>query len=336
MRFFELTEFGLENLQIREAETPEPGPGQVKVRIQALSLNYRDILVIRGHYNPKLKLPTVPISDAAGVVEATGEGVLNLRRGDRVMSHFISGWQEGRYRGEYLSTTLGTPGPGLAAEEIVLPETALVPCPEGYEPQEAATLPIAALTAWSALVTEGRLEKGQTVLTLGTGGVSIFALQIAKAMGATVIITSSSHEKLERARALGADVGIHYVEEPAWEKKVLEATSGRGVDVVVENGGAKTLTQSLKATAAGGTVALLGALTGLQAEINIAPIPMKRIRVAGVLVDSRAAFEKMVDFLSTHRIRPVIDRTFDFEELPAALEHMAGGRHFGKIVVRVG
>ncbi len=333
MRFFDLSAFGLENLQLRQGEVRDPGPGEIRLSTEALSLNYRDLLIIRGHYNPKLPLPAIPISDAAGVVDAVGEGVTSVSVGDAVMTHFVSGWQEGPYRGEYLGTTLGTPGPGLAAEQVVLPETAVLRRPRGLDSAQASTLPIAALTAWSALVTEGGLEAGQSVLTLGTGGVSIFALQIAKAKGARVLITSSSDEKLERARALGADETINYRSEPRWEKRVLELTDGRGVDVVVENGGASTLTQSLRAVSAGGTVSLLGALGGLQGDINIAPIPMKRIRVAGILVDSRAAFERLVNFLESHTIEPVIDARFPFEELPAALRHMADGRHFGKIVI---
>jgi NADPH:quinone reductase-like Zn-dependent oxidoreductase len=251
------------------------------------------------------------------------------------MSHFISGWLDGPYRGAYLQTTLGCPGPGLAAERAVLPESAVLKMPPGYDFAEAATLPIAALTAWSALVTAGGLQAGQTVLTLGTGGVSIFALQIAKALGARVIITSSSAEKLERVKQLGADQGINYRAQPDWEKAVLEITGGEGADVVVENGGAKTLGQSLKAARAGGVVALLGALTGLQGEINIAPIPMKRLTVAGIMVGSRKAFEDMVVFFESHRIRPVIDRRFPFDRLREAFDHMAAGRHLGKIVIEL-
>lgn len=335
MRFYEFDAFGMHELQLRTAPSPDPGPGEVRLQVKALSPNFRDLLIIRGHYNPRLALPAVPVSDAAGIVTAVGSGVTEWREGDEVMSHFITGWQDGPFRAEYVGTTLGTPGPGLATEEAILPAQALVPIPRGLGFAQAATLPIAALTAWSALVTEGHLQKGQTVLTLGTGGVSIFALQLAAAMGAQVVITSSDDAKLDRAKSLGATAGVNYRTDPAWDKAVRSLTDGQGADVVVENGGVGTLSQSLRAARGGGVVALLGALTGLQGEVDISPILMKRVRVAGIMVDSRAAFRDMVAFLEQHEIEPVIDARFGFDELPAALQHMASGAHFGKIVVEV-
>ena len=221
----------------------------------------------------------------------------------------------------------------MAAEQVVLSAQAVVPIPGDYSFAEAATLPIAALTAWSALVTEAKLQAGQTVLTLGTGGVSLFALQLAKVMGARVIITSSSDEKLARARRLGADETINYQTTPEWDRKVLDRTKGVGVDVVVETGGAGTLERSLLATRPGGTIAFLGAVTGLRSTINVAPILMKRLHVAGIYVDSRTNFERLNRCLTTHRIKPVIDRTFAFEQLSDALLHLQSGTHFGKIVV---
>ncbi len=333
MRIYRFGSFGLENLKLEEAAPPQPGPGEVLLEVRALSLNYRDLLVLKGLYNPKLKLPATPISDAAGVVAATGPDVQRVRVGDRVTSHFVSGWIDGPFRQEYLNTTLGTPAAGLAGEEVVLPADAVVPIPSGYDFVQAATLPIAALTAWSALRTVGHLQPGQTVLTLGTGGVSIFALQLAKAMGARVIITSRSDQKLARARALGADHTINYSTTPDWEQAVLEYTDGVGVDLTVENAGPGTLDRSLKATRAGGTVALLGALTGRQGMVTTGLILMKRLRVEGIMVDSRAAFEQMNAFLTAQRIEPVIDRRFPFEQLPAALRCLEAGEHFGKIVV---
>lgn len=335
MRKHVFDRFGLEHLRLADADPPQPGPHEIALDVKAISLNYRDLLVLTGGYNPKLKLPATPISDGAGLVAAVGEDVSRGKVGQRVVSHFVTGWIDGRFRGEYLNTTLGTPKTGLAAERVVLPAEAVLPIPPRYDFEQAATWPIAALTAWSALVTEGRLETGQTVLTLGTGGVSIFALQIAKAMGATVIITSSSDEKLARARALGADHTVNYRRHTAWHKQVLESTDGRGADIVVENGGIATLAQSLDAARPGGTIALLGALTGLHGETDIAPLLMKRIRIAGILVDSRAAFEDMLAFFEQHALEPLIDARFEFERLPDALRHMQSAAHFGKIVVSV-
>lgn len=333
MRAFQVTAFGLENLQPCDQPRPAPGPGEVLLRVRAMSLNYRDLMVVRGQYNPKQTVPFVPISDAAGVIDAVGEGVTRVLPGAAVATQFIVDWQDGPFRGEYRKSTLGTPGPGMAAECVVLPERAVVPLPPGYDFAEGATLPIAALTAWSGLVTEGRVSAEQTVLTLGTGGVSIFALQIARALGARVIITSSSDEKLTRARALGATETINYRARPEWEKQVLALTGGEGADVTIETVGGTTLEKSLTATRAGGVVALLGVLAGVKSEINAAGVLMKRLKIAGIMVDSRAAFERMNRFLAEHRIRPVIDRTFPFAELPAALRYLESGQHFGKIVV---
>lgn len=333
MQRFEIREFGPEGLHMVEHAEPSPGPGQVCLAPRALSLNYRDHLVVAGSYNPKLELPAVPISDAAGEVVAVGPGVESFKVGDRVVTHFVVDWSSGRFGPGYLASTLGTPGPGLAARRVCLPERALAHIPAQMAFDAAATLPIAALTAYSVLVTEGEVGPGDTVLTLGTGGVSIFAVQIAKALGARVLITSSSDEKLARARALGADIGINYVDEPKWHKAVLQATERRGVDVVVETGGIETLGSSLASVVPGGVVGLLGALTGLSGRVDIAPILMKRIRVAGILVDSRARLLDMLALFETHAIEPVISARYPFESLPEALSELARGRHFGKIVI---
>ncbi|HUU83183.1 MAG TPA: NAD(P)-dependent alcohol dehydrogenase [Phycisphaerae bacterium] len=335
MRAYRLAQFGIDHLRLEPADDPAPGKGEVLIDLKALSLNYRDLMVVKGWYNPKLKLPVVPISDGAGVVAATGPGVEGVAIGDRVISHFVSGWIGGPFRAEYGKTTLGTPGPGLAAERVVLPASAVVPVPAGYDFAQAATLPIAALTAWSVLVNVGRLEAGQSVLTLGTGGVSIFALQFAKALGAKVIITSSSDEKLRRAQQLGADYAINYTTAQDWASTVAEVTGGLGADVTVETGGAGTLTQSMAATRAGGTIGFLGALTGLKAEVNLGLLLMKRLHLAGIFVDSRASFEAMNRFITEHDIRPVINRSFSFDDLGEAFRYMESGRHFGKIVVQI-
>lgn len=332
MRAYRFAAFGLEHLKLEEVPAPQPGPGEVVLDVQSVSLNYRDLLVVKGLYNPRLKLPAVPLSDGAGVISAVGPGVTRVRVGDRVTSHFVSGWIDGPFKQEYLGTTLGTPAAGLAAEQVILPAEAVVPLPAGYDFEQGATLPIAALTAWSALQTVGRVQPGQTVLTLGTGGVSIFAVQFAKALGARVIITSRSDAKLDRARALGADHTINYTQTPDWEQAVLECTGGVGVDLTVETAGPGTLDRSLKATRAGGIVALLGALTGRQGPVTTGLILMKRLRIEGIMVDSRAAFEAMNRFLEARRIAPVIDRRYRFEQLPDALRCLEAGAHFGKIV----
>ncbi len=333
MRAYHLTSFGIEGLRLVETPVPQPGPGEILVDVQALSLNYRDLLVIQGAYNPKLTLPAVPVSDGAGVVAAVGPDVSRVRVGDRVMSHFVADWQDGPYRHEYLGTALGTPGPGLAAEQVVLPETAVLPLPKGYDYAQAATLPIAALTAWSALVTVGQAEAGQTVLTLGTGGVAIFALQLARLMELNVIITSRSDAKLARCRELGATHTINYATRTDWDQAVLELTGGVGVDLTVETAGPGTLDQSMKATRAGGRIALLGALTGRCGAVTTGLILMKRLNIHGIMVDSRRAFEDLVRFVERWNLRPVIDRRYAFDQLPEALRCMEAGEHFGKIVV---
>lgn len=340
MRAYRLNAFGLEHLEIADVPAPPPpGPDQVTIEVRALSLNYRDLLVIRGLYNSRFQLPATPISDGAGVVRAVGSNVRHVKVGEPVIGNFITGWIDGPYFGRYLPTTLGLPGPGLAAELVNLPAGAVVRPPRGYSHDQAATLPIAALTAWSALVTEGglvpdRRDNQATVLTLGTGGVSSFVIQFARALGARVIATSSDEEKLARIRPL-VFASVNYRTHPDWEKEVLALTGGEGVDLTVETGGAGTLEKSLKATRAGGRIALLGALTGLKAEITTGSILMKRLRISGIMVDSRAALERMIGFLErAPEIAPVIDRTFAFDELRAALEWMESARHLGKIVLR--
>ena len=333
MRRYEFDAFGVEHLKLVEMAAPSPGPGEVLVDVRALSLNYRDLLVVTGQYNPKLRLPAVPLSDGAGAVVAVGEGVTRVKVGDRVISHFVAPWIDGPYEIEYLRGTLGTPGPGLAAEQVVLPADAVVPLPESLSFAQAATLPIAALTAWSCLRTVYTLEAGQTMLTLGTGGVAVFALQLGKAMGARVIITSSSDEKLERCCQLGADHTINYDDVPAWERAVIDLTRGEGVDVTVETGGPGTLDRSMKSTRPGGTIALPGALTGRSGEITTGLILMRRLHIAGIMVDCRRAFEDMLKFMAEHPIEPVISASYTFDELPAALKLMESGGHFGKIVI---
>jgi len=335
MKAFILHKFGIENLVMEDSKEPEPGAGEVIVEMKAASLNFRDLMVIKGSYNPSLALPAIPVSDGAGVVYRVGEGVKKFKQGDKVMSHFISAWIDGQFRGEMVGSTLGLPGPGMLAEKVVLPEYALLHIPENYDFLQASTLPIAALTAWSALVTEGNIKAGNTILTLGTGGVSIFALQFAKAMGARVIITSKSNEKLEKAKELGADYTINYSENSKWHKEVLKLTDGVGADITVENGGARTLEKSMAATKCNGIIAMLGALTGLKSELLIAPVLMKRLRISGILVDSRVNFEAMVKAIESTGIKPVICKTFRFEDTIEALKYIESGSHFGKIAIEI-
>jgi NADPH:quinone reductase-like Zn-dependent oxidoreductase len=327
--------FGLGNLALVERPDPVPGPGQALVRLRAASLNFRDLLTVEGKYNPKQKLPLIPCSDGAGEVAAVGEGVTRVQQGDRVCTVFAQKWLAGRPTRERLRSTLGGPLDGTLAELAVFDQEGLVKTPESLTDEEASTLPCAAVTAWSALVTEGALTAGETVLVQGTGGVSLFALQLAKILGARVIATSSSDEKLERVRAMGADETINYSEVPAWGARARELTGGLGVDHVVEVGGAGTLQQSLQATRFGGTISLIGNLAGTKTELLLTHVFMQKIRLQGILVGDRESFEAMNRAIVLHRLRPVIDRTFPLEEAPAAFRQMAAGGHFGKIVVRI-
>lgn len=327
--------FGLDNLAVADRPDPRPGPGQVLLRMRAASLNYRDLLTVEGKYNPKQKLPLIPCSDGAGEVVEAGEGVSRVKPGDRVCGIFAQKWIAGEPTREKVRSTLGGPLDGALAERMVLSEEGVVKVPDHLTDEEAATLPCAAVTAWNALVTEGGVTAGDTVLVQGTGGVSIFALQIAKALGARVIVTSSSGEKLERARELGASDGINYRETPDWGAKVKELTGGVGADLVVEVGGAGTLRQSLQAVRIGGRIALIGNLAGSVTEVPLPLIFMQRVRVLGILVGHRESFEAMNRAFAAHALRPVIDQVFPFEDTRAAFDLMAAGGHFGKICVRI-
>jgi NADPH:quinone reductase-like Zn-dependent oxidoreductase len=306
----------------------------VLIRVKALSLNYRDLLVVKGLYNPRMRLPAVPFSDGAGEVVAVGDGVTRVKVGDRVAGIFMQKWLDGGIDEAKAKSSLGGGAEGMLAELVALHEDGVVRLPEHLTDEEAATLPCAAVTAWHALVTAGKLKTGDSVLTQGTGGVSIFALQFARMHGARVIATSSSDEKLARVKQMGASDGINYKTTPDWDKRVLELTGGVGVDHVVEVGGAGTLGRSLKAVRMGGMVALIGVLSG-GGEVNPMPILMKNVRVQGIYVGSRAMFEAMNRAIALHQMRPVIDRVFPFAQVKDALRHMESGAHFGKICVRV-
>ncbi|HEV7518997.1 MAG TPA: NAD(P)-dependent alcohol dehydrogenase [Thermoanaerobaculia bacterium] len=328
--------FGRENLRLAERPELWPGSGQVLLRMRAAALNFRDVLTVEGTYNRKQKLPLIPCSDGVGEVVAVGQGVSRVAVGDRVCPIFAQRWIAGEPTRERLRSTLGGPLDGTLAESMVLSEEGVVHVPEHLSDEAAAALPCAAVTAWSALVAEGGVTAGDVVLVQGTGGVSIFALQLARLLGCRVIVTSSSHEKLARAKELGAEAGIHYGEVPEWGDRAKELTGGVGVDHVVEVGGAGTLAQSLRAVRMGGRISLIGVLAGGKTELTLAAVFMQRIRLQGILVGDRESFEAMNRAIAAHRLQPVIDRTFPLEETRAAFEHMAAGRHFGKICIRVG
>jgi len=327
--------FGLENLRLVEIERPVPAEGEVLVRLQAASLNARDLMMVEGSYNPRQPLPLVPCSDGAGVVEAVGEGVGELVPGNRVCPLFAPLWMSGEPARETMRATLGGPMDGTLREYLVLPARSLVRFPEYLEPVEAATLPCAALTAWSALVTHGGIGKDDTVLVMGTGGVSIFALQIAGSLGARVVVTSSSDTKLESARQLGAWETVNYVSEPRWGKRVRQLTGGVGVDHVVEVGGASTFPESLQAVRVGGTISSIGIAGGREGMMSVVPIFMRQLRVQGILVGHRESFEAMGRAFDRHRMAPIVDRVFPFEEAPEAMRFLASGGHFGKVCIEI-
>jgi NADPH:quinone reductase-like Zn-dependent oxidoreductase len=334
MKVYEVREFGIENLALVDRDEPKAAASEVVVKFHAASLNYRDLMFVQGVYNPKAKLPAVPFSDAAGEVVATGSNVTRWKVGDRVCPIFTQGWIEGEPSMQKNRMTLGAGAmDGVLREYGAFDENGLVKIPEHLSFEEAATLPCAAVTAWNALVDSGRLKAGDTVLALGTGGVSIFALQIAKLHGARVIITSSSDEKLEKAKELGADETINYKSAPDWDKEVLNRTNRIGVDHVIEVGGSGTLSKSLNSARVGGHVALIGVLAS-GGDFNPLTVLMKGVRLHGIFVGSRQMFEDMNRAIIANRVKPVIDKTFAFEEAREALKYMESGSHFGKIVIK--
>jgi NADPH:quinone reductase-like Zn-dependent oxidoreductase len=333
MRYFCIEkELGIDALQLKEKDVPRPGHGQVLVRIRAASLNYRDLLVISGNYSRNLPLPLVPLSDCAGEVVEVGAGVNRWLPGDRVAGAFFQDWDGGGITEDVPKSAMGGAIDGVLAEYALFRERGLVRVPANLSFEEGATLPCAGLTAWHALQS-GNLTCGQSVLTLGTGGVSLFALQFARAGGCRVIATTGSEAKEERLRELGAGDVINYRVEPEWEKRVLELTAGRGVDLVVEVGGAGTLGKSLKAVSLGGRISLIGVLSGTTGEVNPLPAVMKNVRIQGIYVGSREMFEAMNRAIAVNDIHPVIDRVFAFVEAKEALRFLQSGAHFGKVVI---
>jgi len=337
MRAVELSGgFGLENLRLVERPKPAPGPGEVLVRMKAATLNYRDWLLVEGSYNPKQTLPLVPLSDGAGVVESVGAGVRAWKPGDRAVASFFQGWLGGEPTREALQSSLGGWTDGVLAEYRVFAEAGLLPVPPHLEDAEAAALPCAGLTAWSAVVTLGGVRPGDVVLVQGTGGVALFALQFARLAGAEVIVTSSSDAKLRRARELGAGHAINYRAEPEWGRVARDITGGRGVDLVVEVGGAGTLMQSIRATRVGGTIAMIGVLSSAEpGDLRLPLVVMQQLRLQGVTVGSRQGFEAMLRAVAASGLRPVMDRRFRVEDVRAAYEHLAAAAHMGKVAIAI-
>jgi len=332
MRALEARDFSIDALRLGERPVPKPRRGEILVRIRAASLNYRDLAILVHKFLPTLALPYVPASDACGEVVEVGEDVTRFNAGDRVTPIYTQGWHDGMPTLELRTRrTLGAPLAGVLQEYIAVPAEDAVSVPVHLSDGEAATLPIAALTAWSTLQ-EGGLKPGDSVLVQGTGGVSLFALQFAKLAGARVIVLSSSDDKLARAKQLGADLGINYRTTPDWSIPVREATQGKGVDIVVETAGA-TLDKSLASLAFGGFVGIVGFVAGYKAEIPLRAVIGPMIRIQGIAVGSRARFEAMNRAISQHKMKPVVDSTFPLEKAADAFRHMEQGKHFGKIVV---
>ena len=325
--------FGLENLQQTERPDPEVEAGYVRLKMKAWSPNYRDILMIQGAYNPNQPLPLIPFSDAVGEVVEVGGDVDRVSVGDRVCPIFARDWVAGEPTKKRLKTALGGPLDGTLAEQMVLPDHAVVPVPEYLTDAEAATLPCAGVTAWNALMEQGDVTAGDTVATLGTGGVSSFALLFAKAAGAEVIITSSQDAKLEQMADYGADFGINYEDVPEWGSRIKEWTGGTGADHIVEVGGANTLEQSVRGVGIGGHLSLNGRLDGTNQDFNVIPVLMQNIRIQGVIVGHREMFEHMCDALAANDIHPVVDRSFGFDEVHDALQYVIEGRHIGKVAI---
>jgi NADPH:quinone reductase-like Zn-dependent oxidoreductase len=326
---------GIEGLELVDRPVPQPGAGEVLVRLKAATLNYRDLITVKGGYGSRQKFPLVPVSDGAGVIESVGPEVREVASGDRVIGSFFESWIGGEPSEAKMRAALGGAVDGVLSEYRIFPAASLVKTPEHLSDIEAAALPCAGLTAWSAVVKLGGVKPGQTVLTQGTGGVSIFALQFAKMCGARVIATSSSDAKLERLRRLGADFTLNYRDTPDWGKKAREF-SRNGVDLVVEVGGVGTLNESIRATRIGGTVAFIGVLAGPPpTELRLPLIVMQQQRLQGVTVGSVEDLQALVDAITTNRMKPMIDRTFSFDEAKEAFAYMASGSHFGKVAIEI-
>jgi NADPH:quinone reductase-like Zn-dependent oxidoreductase len=334
MKAWTIDSLGRDRLKMVEMERPRARPGEVLIRVASVSLNYRDLLVLDGKMGDGRAFPFVPGSDLAGTVASCGEGVTRFHVGDRVITTYVPGWIDGAPLGsaaQPYGITMGGPLPGVLAEFVALPADWLVRAPRNLSDAQASTLPIAGVTAWTALIEEGRLRAGQTVLIQGTGGVALFGVQIARAHGAKVIVTSSDDSKLERAKALGADVGVNR-NAGDWAKAVIEATGGRGADHILEIAGGANLARSVEAAAVGGQISVIGIIEGLELAASAFPLMLKQLVIRGIYVGCRRAAEDFVTAVETIGLEPAIDRRYPFEALPEALAHLAGGP-FGKIVI---
>jgi len=327
---------GIDALAIVERPVPKPLYRQVLVRVAACSLNFRDLSIVRGRYHMQARDNVIPLSDGAGEVVETGPGVLRVKAGDKVAGAFFQRWPGGERSAQTAASALGGQIDGMLAEYAVLEEDGVVKLPEHLSLEEAATLPCAGVTAWGAIVHHGKLIAGESVLLQGTGGVSIFGLQLARMMGITAVITSSSDAKLERAKELGAACGINYKTTPEWDKAARAFTGGRGVDQVLEVGGAGTLIRSFGAIRVGGKISIIGGLSGGATEFNAGLIFTRQANVQAIAVGSMQMFEAMNTAIAANGMKPVIDSVFGFDEARAAFRHMEAGAHFGKIVIRVG
>ena len=338
MRAYQLPKAGAGIESVAEVERPDPKPGhrQVLVKIKACSLNFRDLGIVRGSYRMPVRENVIPLSDGAGEVVEVGPGVTRVKAGDRVAGNFFQRWPGGESSADVHSSALGGSIDGMLADYAVLEEDGVVKIPRHLSLEEGATLPCAGVTVWHAMMEHAKLKAGDTILLQGTGGVSIFGLQFAHAMGIRAIITSSSDEKLAHAKKLGAAFGINYKTTPEWDKAAMEFTGGAGVDHVVEVGGAATLARSFDAIRVGGKISMIGGLSGGATELNPGLIFSRRANVQGISVGSTQMFLAMNRAIEVNAIKPVIDKVFAFADAQAAYKHMASGAHFGKIVIRVG
>ena len=338
MRAYQLPKGGAGIEALAKVERPQPKPAhrQVLVKVAACSLNFRDLGIVRGSYRMPVRDNVVPLSDGAGEVVEVDSGVTRVKVGDKVAGCFFQRWPGGEPPPDVQANALGGGTDGMLAEYVVLEEEGVVKVPAHLSLEEGATLPCAGVTVWHAMMEHAKLTAGQTVLLQGTGGVSIFGLQLAHAMGIATVITSSSDAKLAKAKALGASHTINYKTTPDWEKSAMEFTAGRGVDQVVEVGGAGTFAKSFGAIRVGGKISMIGNLSGPAIEFNPALVMGKRANLQGISVGSTQMFEAMNRAISANKIKPVIDKVFGFDDAPAAYQHMASGAHFGKIVIRVG
>ena len=327
---------GIEALKLSETATPKPKAGEILVKMTAVSLNFRDLLVVKGIEHWKPATARIPFSDGVGEVVAVGENVTRVNIGDCVAGIFLPKWLDGELTPEkYVMPLGGAAVDGVLAEFIVFSENAVVKIPRNLTDVEGAALPVAAVTAWHAVSRRSRIQRGETVLIQGTGGVSLFALQFVNALGGKPIITSSSDKKLERAKELGAIGTINYKKFPNWDEKVVELTDGKGVDHVIEVVGGENLNLSLNAVKLSGTISFIGLLAGLSAPINTYQFVSKNVKIHGIETGSREFFEEMNSFIEQNQIKPVIDKTFGFAEVKDALKHLESGSHFGKIVVKI-